>query len=180
MIARFLPLEEWGTQGAIEKEAVAVQVVEGVQWLIRAGADLVAVPCNTVHEWYPRYCTLGVPVIHIIHETLREATTRLGRYLADGPIGVLCSAQTRLSRLYERHLPVIYPTEQRLVDEAIYSVMSGRPGSIQPLVEELRRAGAPVIILGCTELGLCRGWNSDEVIDSNAVLADVTVKRLLE
>lgn len=159
-----LPLEGWSHQGAVDKAAVAAQVREGVRWLDRAGAEIIAVPCNSVHEFYDDFSRLGVTVMHIIDETLRG--------LSGSIRGVLCSQQTRNAGLYERAETAIrYPESQDIVDRAIASVISGHPISLEYAAMELAASGAEVVILGCTELSLCPKIRILPTADSTKKLA---------
>ena len=58
-------------------------MVEGVHFLERAGAQLIAIPCNTAHLWYDQItAATRLPVLHII-EAVIDDLRRLG--LAQGP-----------------------------------------------------------------------------------------------
>src|SRR6266851_4744804 len=67
IISLSLPISEFGVTGAKNKESVADQVSGGVEWLTTAGADIVAIPCNSVHEFYGQYG--GPSIMNIIDET---------------------------------------------------------------------------------------------------------------
>ena len=169
MIVLSLPLREWGVGGAVDKASVSDQVRDGVEWLIRAGAEIIAIPCNSVHEFYRRFSALGVPVINIIDETLVRARSAV--------VGVLCSRQTRAAAIYERpNISVLYLNNQEMVDEAICSVMRGRPVNIDRLISALQEQGAGAVVLGCTELSRCP--RILPAIDSSVALASALVSRV--
>ena len=76
-------------------------MVEGVRFLERAGAQLIAIPCNTAHLWYDQIAAATrLPVLHII-EAVIDDLRRLG--LPKG-IGLMGTAATLKLGLYQRHL----------------------------------------------------------------------------
>ena len=77
-------------------------MVEGVHFLERAGAQLIAIPCNTAHLWYDQItAATRLPVLHII-EAVIDDLRRLG--LPKGRIGLMGTAATLKLGLYQRHL----------------------------------------------------------------------------
>lgn len=157
-----LPLDEWGITGAHDKMVVAGQLQEAAKWLDNAGVEIIAIPCNTVHEFHDQLQSKA-PILNIIEETLRDAPQS---------VGVLCSRQSRESRLYERGgRNVLYVADQSVVDAVIGSAMAGLPSDIDCLVAQLKAKGAEAIILGCTELSFCH-YTSASVIDSTERLAE--------
>lgn len=168
MIVFSIPLREWDNKGAIDKTIVAEQVLDGLSWLKSAGADLIAVPCNTVHEFIH-----DSMVVDIIDETLKLCATT-------NKIGVMCSSQTRESKLYERSKKEVkYSDNQDTIDAIIGSVMAGINCDIGPLIN----AAFPnhkTIVLGCTELSLCTyNHTTKDVVDSTMALARATVRRMM-
>lgn len=77
-------------------------MVEGVRFLERAGAQLIAIPCNTAHLWYDDIAAATQrPVLHIIQAVIDDLR-RLG--LQQGRIGLMGTAATLKLGLYQRHL----------------------------------------------------------------------------
>jgi aspartate racemase len=133
-----------------------------------AGADLVAIPCNTAHAFVERIQPhLGIPIVNMITETVEHLKRHPAR---PGTVGLLATDGTLASRVYQDvaepagvRLVVPDPDHQRRVMAAIYGprgVKAGfRDGACQ---EDLRAAmehlvrdrGAEALILGCTELPL--------------------------
>ena len=75
-------------------------MVEGVRFLERAGAQLIAIPCNTAHLWYDQIAAATrLPVLHII-EAVIDDLRRLG--LPKGRIGLMGTAATLKLGLYQR------------------------------------------------------------------------------
>lgn len=131
--------------------------------LRREGAAYIALPCVTAHNFLPELeARLGVPVIDGVRET--------AVYLKERGIcraGILATEGTISSRLFHRELAEqgiepIAPEEegQKAVTGLIYScVKAGKTPDMQAFFgvsQQLRRRGAQVIILGCTELSLIK------------------------
>lgn len=160
-----LPLADWGTEGSKDLASVRGQVEEGVRWLRDAGATVIAAPCNSIHEFRDAFALFHMTFIDIIAETLAMVPSGI-------TIGVLCSQQTRRAGLYETSShKVVYLADQSVVDEAIDSVINGRPIILDGAVTALLAQGCDLVILGCTELGCCPLVGSYPVIDSASCLA---------
>lgn len=151
-----------------------------VQKLAAAGADIIAIPCNTAHYFY-KGITLDspVPVLNII-----EQTASFCKHLGLGKVGVLATEGTVLSGAYRSALMsrgIEYmtcdPADQAAVSEIIYgAIKQGKEPDIDAFLrvaDSLSSSGCERIILGCTELSLlkrnCR--LGARFIDSLEVLA---------
>ncbi len=151
------------------------------QKLVGAGADIIAIPCNTAHCFYDSLSeVLPVPVINIIKQTALFCRRQgLGR------VGVLATEGTVASGAYKSifslaGIECLSPDAdgQRAISEIIYGqIKSGRAPDIElfeRVCRSLRDKGAERLILGCTELSLIKreGVLSDSLfIDSLEVLA---------
>ena len=75
------------------------------QRLVRAGASVMVMPCNTAHLWFePLQEALGVPMLHIVDATLAELDSGPGHTVH---VGLLATPATTFSGLYvgrSRHL----------------------------------------------------------------------------
>ncbi len=149
--------------------------------LVGAGADLLAIPCNTAHYFYDALMSaLDVPVINLIRETVD--------WLADGKvkkIGLLATDGTVQSGAYrkvceEMDVGCICPdaADQAQIMRIIYDeIKAGKPadtGAFSAVCERLRSKGCERLILGCTELSLLAketDLSDGEFVDPLAVLA---------
>lgn len=171
------------------------------QRLADAGADAIAIPCNTAHAFIARIQQhLDVPIINMLHETIALIVLQHG---ASTPLGLLATSGTVQSRVYHEAaraagLNIITPghESQALVIEAIYGprgIKAGFTGGIckeQLLVvaEHLCELGAGVLILGCTELPLVLahadafplGRHQVAMVDPTTVLALKCVQLALD
>ncbi|MDQ7828569.1 MAG: amino acid racemase [Armatimonadota bacterium] len=159
--------------------------------LQRAGAEVIAIPCNTAHAFYPAVAAaVEVPVLHIMGEVARAIRQR---YPETRRVGLLATRGTVATGLYPRALApaceVLVPPaeEQETVDRLIYAIKAQRAdGRLrQEAVAVARRLverGAALLILGCTELPLALAQTDLPVptLDSTQVLAAAAVREALQ
>lgn len=138
-------------------------MIEVGRGLARQGAKVLAVPCITAH-YFQRQLeeAIGVPVIDAVEETAayleRRGIARAGVMATDGTV------ESRLfqDKLREHGIGAVIPgkEDQRLVMHLIYdNVKAGKPVEFplfSQVSESLRRAGADVVLLACTELSLIK------------------------
>ncbi|AXA54693.1 amino acid racemase [Pseudomonas thivervalensis] len=132
-----------------------------------AGANAIAIPCNTAHAFVERIqAHLRVPIVNMLSETVEWIARTYG---SGKVIGLLATSGTVQSQVYHqaaRHagLQVLTPgvDYQAMVMDAIYGPRGIKAGFTQGLCKEqlllaaehLCELGAGVLILGCTELPL--------------------------
>lgn len=135
--------------------------------LERAGADIIAIPCNTAHAYLDRIQRhVDVLIVSMLSETI---ATVQDAFPSASKIGLLATNGTVQSRLYHdtaeaAGLDLITPEPgfQTLVMEAIYGETGVKAGHTEGRCREqlyaagqhLSERGADVLILGCTELPL--------------------------
>lgn len=139
-------------------------LLRGIRGLRQAGAEAIAIPCNTAHGWFEEMqAEAGCPILHIVD----AADADLARQgIAPGLIGVMGTAATLAMRLYqdrlaERGWTCITPSDDemaRLVTPAIAQVKANHVGdAYEPLAEvvrSLKARGVTAVVLGCTEIPL--------------------------
>lgn len=159
-------------------------MLRNIEMLTRAGAEVIAIPCNTAHYFYDRIVnSSSVPVINIIEETVKFA-----KHVGAGKIGILATDGTLASDAYGRTckshgIECISPNEagQIKLMNIIYSkIKSGtfpERFDFLEIADELRARGADRVILGCTELSLLKKEFAldDFFVDSLEVLALKTI-----
>jgi len=132
-----------------------------VSRLVSAGAQIIAIPCNTAHYFYNGIasCT-SVPILNIIEETVRYC-----QYQGTKKVGVLATEGTVRSGAYQSVMERIgiefmscSETDQQVISKLIYEdIKQGRPAdpdALERVADSLTAAGCERIILGCTELSL--------------------------
>ncbi|MFI7709173.1 aspartate/glutamate racemase family protein [Nonomuraea sp. NPDC049480] len=159
----------------------------GARALKEAGADLIAVPCNTAHAFLLGIgARLGVRIIHMIEETARHIE-------AMSPpvhrVGILATTGTVKARLYQDSLSragrsVVLPDagEQAVIMRVIRDVKAGDTGPqvrrrISEITGALAARGAQAVVAGCTELPLVLHAETVPVpvADPARILADAVV-----
>lgn len=125
-----------------------------------AGAEVLAMPCNTAHAHADVIQRAsGLPLIDMI-ELGAEAAGRSGAMRA-GVLGT--KGALKLYREYlaahAMGLVALPPERQEAFMQTLYRIKSGDLGDdatreMQAYAEELRKAGAEVLIAGCTEVPL--------------------------
>lgn len=165
---------------------LAAMVASG-QRLVRAGAGLVVMPCNTAHLWFDDVqSALQLPMLHLVDAALEDAlaATRRGSTL-----GLLCTDATLASGLYVNrasrgactaHVRWALPTAVEMLELVMPGIAAVKADDLatgRDLLERaavaLARRGADAIVLGCTELPLVLDAANAgvPVIDATASLA---------
>lgn len=171
--------------GASEISPAPVMVEEAKR-LVAAGADLLAIPCNTAHCFYDSIChAVSVPVINIIRETASFCA-----FLGVQRVGVLATEGTVRSQAYETVLrqmgldcALCTPEEQKIVSRIIYDeIKQGRTPDLPSFLrvaDRLTDRGCDALILGCTELSLLKKHHlrDERFVDSMEVLARSAIAR---
>ncbi|UCF09752.1 MAG: amino acid racemase [Candidatus Bipolaricaulota bacterium] len=161
----------------------------GIARLVAAGADLIAIPCNTAHVWIDDLrLDVEVPIVDMIRETARAASNVLPR---GAVVGLLASTGTVRSAVYDRALEVtgltvLHPAEaeQDEVMGAISRIKAGERDAprdaLRTIAHHLIAEGAVGLILGCTEIPLVFPCDAVPVpvFDSLDILTRRTVARV--
>ncbi len=137
-------------------------LVEGLRTLEDAGADAIAIPCNTAHVWHERLADAAcVTVLHIGRvacEALAQGSGRIGR------IGIMATSATLKARIYHRELErlgieVIEPqagAQDLLVMQGISAVKAGQLNRGRALLttaaDALQAMRVDALLLACTEI----------------------------
>ncbi len=154
------------------------------QRLVEQGADYIGIPCVTAHYFHEELQeSIAAPILHAIRETgLELQKSGVNR------VGILATDGTVTSGLFQKEfaemgIATVLPDakHQRYVTEVIYdNVKAGLPVDAEKFFavsESLKREGAQVNILGCTELSLAKEELSlgGEFLDTLDVLAQRSV-----
>ena len=155
-----------------------------VDKLATAGADIIAIPCNTAHYFYDGLAEgCNTPILNIIDETTAHLCG-----IGTRTFGLLATEGTIRSGAYERfcaprNLTCITPTEeeQEIITSIIFdAIKQNKPvdmAAFEGVVNSLRARGCEKIVLGCTELSLLKkqGLDDELFVDSLDVLAYRTI-----
>jgi aspartate racemase len=147
-----------------------------------AGAQLLAMPCNTAHAYLDAIrAAVEIPVLDMVSEAAARVVV--------GPVGLLATEAAVRSGLYEkafheRGIRVLSPgaEDQEEVTRLIAAVKAGgtlkalRP-RLQLVVSRLAREGARAVVIGCTEVSLLHDAGSSlPGIDALDCLVEATVR----
>ena len=156
--------------------------------LERAGADIIAIPCNTAHYYYDELQqSTNIPIINMISETEKHICREFPNIRR---IGLLATTGTIKGEVYHKimkDLTIIIPNEalQERVMNATYGSGGIKAGYredprryILEVAEALVKEGADAVIMGCTEVSLVLGEDDLPVpqIDPLQILAEAVVR----
>lgn len=134
----------------------------GIAFLDEAGADLIAIPCNTAHHWYDDLAAATtVPVVHIVDAVVAQVER-------DAPdtatLGLLATDGTVRSGIYEKVLAqsgrhVIDLTDLGPDNPVMAGIRAVKAGALDGArdiltnaVRELVARGADGVVYGCTDV----------------------------
>lgn len=164
-------------------------LVETAQNLQLAGAEVLAIPCNTAHAFLAEVqAQVDVPIVNMIEEIAAELKST---FPTCRQVGILATTGTVKSRVYDRvlldcglnPLHVDEDVQEKYVMEAIYGKTGVKAGHLeQPRklltasAQYLEKKGAQVIIMACTEIPLALETAKVPLIDGNAILAKAVLR----
>ena len=132
-------------------------------WLQDAGADYIAIACNTAHFYYDGITrAASIPVLNIMHETVRAVCDSAPDASL---VGLMATRGTVASGVFEecfkeRGVGLATPDEhdQQLLDALIYDqVKANKPYDAEAFLavaERLHARGCDAVVVGCTELSV--------------------------
>lgn len=145
------------------KNNPVIPMIEIGTKLVSLQVDYIAIPCITAHFYHSLLSQkLAVPIINMIQETARHLQNNNIEY-----VGLVATEGTVFSRIFQEELKfykirVIVPNRQGqdYINSIIYdNIKAGiKPelDKFQSVTQELKKHGAEVIIIGCTELSLIK------------------------
>jgi aspartate racemase len=164
-------------------------MLEGVHTLKNAGAQAIAIPCNTAHYWYDALVRDGgVPIIHIAEAVCTALSSRAVRART---LGLIATKGTVAAGFFQSQLGaegyrLILSTardQDECVLPAIEAVKRNALASAHPLAIEacsrLLERGADAVVLACTETPLAIDYAAHPVqaqcVDATRALASACV-----
>jgi aspartate racemase len=149
--------------------------------LQRAGADALAIPCNTAHAYaHSIRRAISIPLLDMVDLTVDQiaSSRRLAR------VGLLASSAAIATELYAKAfanhgIEVVHPKQQIEVMALIKGVKRGETGSaaqakLGRLALDLAN-GADVLLIGCSELSVISAGIAVPHVDSLDVQAQAIV-----
>ena len=165
-------------------------LVDSVKRLNACRANLIVIPCNTVHVFITDLRRISdVPILSIIEETVKEC-----QKMSYKKVGLLGSTTTINEGLYSTELQkyaidVIVPDgeDQQFVSECILRIIN-QSATVEDkkrmieIAEKMQSKGAEGLILGCTDLFLLISAQDVTIllVDSTTILEKAVVAYLLK
>lgn len=162
------------------------EMVKSAVRLQGMGADVLIMPCNTAHYFYPRITPyLDIPFLHMPEETAKEIKRR-----GIKKVGLMATDGTVQSGVYDpafaaQGIEVCLPSgegQQAIMDVIYKGVKAGNRsidlGGFYGAMDELFGQGAEALVLACTELPVAFDLFSIDCpsIDPTLVLAAAAVR----
>ncbi|MDE3080877.1 MAG: aspartate/glutamate racemase family protein [Paracoccaceae bacterium] len=133
--------------------------------LVAAGAEALAMPCNTAHHYAPDIrAAVGVPFLDMVALSAAHAAR-----IAKGArrVGILASPAVRKVKLFDaalaaQGLEAAYPRDEAALLSAIRTIKAAGPtdaarATLRAASEDLLAQGARVQMIACTEFSLIAG-----------------------
>lgn len=149
--------------------------------LQRAGAEALAIPCNTAHAYaHSIRRAVSIPLLDMVQLTVDQiaGSPRIAR------VGLLASTATLATELYAKAfaahgLAIVHPVAQEEVMSLIKAVKRGETGlptqvKLGRLALDLARQ-ADVLLIGCSELSVIAAGVTVPFVDSLDVQAQAIV-----
>lgn len=130
--------------------------------LVGAGAEALAMPCNTAHHYAPAIrAAVQVPFLDMVALSVRRAADLAG---VDGKVGILASPAVRKIGLFDApfaqfNLQAVYPEDEGAMLGAIRRIKEAGPeretaSVLRAASQALLQRGAEVQMIACTEFSL--------------------------
>lgn len=166
-----------------EGKSPANDLLYGIRKLEDAGADLIAIPCNSAHLWIEyMQKNAKAEIINMIDLALKE-------FREPDKVGILGTTLTVKSKLYENPLKikgveVLLPENQEMVMDQIRLIKGGQieqaRKKLLEMAGDLIDRGATHILAGCTEIPLALRHNDLKVpfVDPMRLMASECIKKM--
>ncbi len=174
-------------------ESPLPQMLEGIHTLKRAGAQAVAIACNTAHFWYDDLLRQGgLPILHIADAVCADLVTLAGQSVQR--VGLLATQGTVAAGFYQsrfaaHRIDCVLSSDHdqhTLVLPAIECVKRNDLAQAHALAARAARnllsqdaQGVQAVVLGCTEIPLALEHQPSDVssrcIDATRALARACV-----
>ena len=169
----FAEIEHYQAVGDWEKSGQLL--VDIAQRLEQAGTDFIVICTNTMHKLAPQIQEkIMIPILHIAQALLADGIQK---------VGLLGTKYTMTQDFYkekliESGLEVLIPDQAGIteVNRIIYDelclgdIKKSSKQTYLAIIDDLKKAGAEAVILGCTEIGLLI-----KQFDTDLPLYDTTV-----
>ncbi|MBX3332041.1 MAG: amino acid racemase [Nitrospira sp.] len=168
--------DDWGTVAALMSHSASK--------LVRAGADVIVCPNNTLHNAFD-LVESPVPWLHIAKPVVNEIAQRGWRRVGILGTQIVMEGAIYSSELEQREVAVVTPNgDDRVRIQRIIrtELVAGRFTAesrlfLQKVIAKMAAEGAEAVILGCTELPLLLSKEQSDLplLDSTRLLAQAAL-----
>lgn len=168
----------------LDHAAMEAALRAGLRQLEQAGADFMAIACNTAHVYYRQLAAAAVPLLDMVALTVDAlpASTRTAAIVAARP--------TTESAIYQngivgRGIACVDPGWQDSIDSLILALHGPLPPEVLQerwagLAHAARNAGADTIVVACADLSATSAGLDGVVVDATACLARQVISEWLK
>jgi aspartate racemase len=162
-------------------------LIDSAILLERAGAEIIAMPCNAAHYYLPEMQKkVAIPILDMVAETCGKLTRELPSAKTVGLLASLGAVRNGVyhKSLNEAGIGILTPNdaEQQEIENGIAQVKAGihirsTQETFQSIGSRLFESGAGAVILGCTEVPLAFDPNrvNYPTLNSTRILAEAAV-----
>lgn len=177
---RYIEVGDW--------DGVADLMLSSAEKVVKAGADFIICPDNTIHQAFDRVVEKStLPWLHIAEEVAAEAKRQKYRrvgvlgtcYLMEGPV-----YPDKLAAMGIEHR-ILKTNERKRINEIIFEeLVNGRFTAesrvyFTEIIDRLKNQGCDAVVLGCTEIPLLVAQENSPLptLDSTRLLARAALRR---
>ncbi len=164
-------------------------LVDAAKRLEKGGADLLVIPCNSVHVFIEEIKrSVKIPVLSIVEETANFLVSKKIK-----KVGLLATVPTVDSKIYnlileKKGIKIILPNKEdqvsigKLIKKIVLNKHKNKERKLLlKIINKLRMKGAEHILLACTDLQLIVSPKLiPNVIDTMEILLKSTVQKILD
>jgi len=169
----------------LDHDAMRHRIADGLCWLERTGADLMAMPANLPHLYYDALAReVTTPLLNLVEGVVA------GLPKEASPVAILATRPIRDSGMYQRAFEglgietLAGDAMQDAVDDLLGDLWGGRPrlelrSCWARLLDTARGEGAAAALLACTDLNVLMDGEGDPlpVFDATRLMAREVVAR---
>lgn len=137
---------------------VMALLTDAIDRLIKAGANVIGIACNTIHFLIHKLPTYDIHLFNIVDCTVDKIKSNGVK-----KIGLIATTSTIESQIYtkplrENGIEVVFPSseDQLIVMDVIFKILDKKEtiDCKTKIINIIRKLGVDSVILGCTELPL--------------------------
>lgn len=161
-------------------------LVRRLHWLEEAGAEAIAMPCNSAHHWAEALERRArAPLLHIADASLAAVRSTLPDARR---VAIMATPVTVRSGFYQRRMAALGLEHHEIGDDLLSAQIvpgirlvkagdvAGAAIVLRAAVDAVIESGADAVLLACTEIPIALAGQIDpRLIDTNAALADACV-----